>query len=300
MTVAANRSIGSAADVARLCATAGTARPFSPADPIDSPEISAPNSALTKTIKFEFSFDGPELPLARQKEFESDFQRELARCKTWAADQSWSAGPVPSLHVVVSDRFRISKSLVPAWSGHAGRMEFPAWRVQSRKAAIAHELIHVLFPNGNRLLAEGLAVHLQAEIGGNPAFPNFGKPLHGLVRELLPGLVPGFRPGEPASLEPIRLAELDAIATPGPLTLRVGADFYGEEPRGQAHLYPLAGSFVQHLIETRGLPSFRSLYERTPLMPLHQAAGSPDRWSEIYGVSLSGLESEWKAMIADQ
>jgi hypothetical protein len=300
MTVAANRSIGSAADVVRQCAAAGSARPHSPAGLHDSPEISAPNSTLTKSIKFEFSFDGPELPFAKQKEFESDFHRELARCETWAADQNWFSGLVPGLHVVVSDRFRISKSLVPAWSGHAGRMEFPAWRVLSRKAAIAHELIHVFFPNGNRLLAEGLAVHLQAEIGSNPAFPNFGKPLHGLVRELLPGLVPGFRPGDPASLEPVRLAELDLIATPGPLALQVGADFYGEEPRGQAHLYPLAGSFVQHLIETRGLPSFHALYGRTPLMPLHQAAGSPGRWFEIYGISLSGLESEWKAMIAGQ
>ncbi len=36
------------------------------------------------------------------------------------------------------------------------------------------------------LLAEGLAVYLQAEIGRNPAFPNFGWPLHALARELMP------------------------------------------------------------------------------------------------------------------
>ncbi len=41
-------------------------------------------------------------------------------------------------------------------------MEFPAWRVNAGKAAILHELAHVFFPNGNRFLAEGLAVYLQA------------------------------------------------------------------------------------------------------------------------------------------
>jgi hypothetical protein len=90
---------------------------------------------------------------------------------------------VPELRVVVSDQYQISKSLVPAWSGRAGQMEFPSRRVIAREAAIAHELIHVFFPNGNRFLAEGLAVYVQTAIGGNPAFPNFGKPLHELVRE---------------------------------------------------------------------------------------------------------------------
>ena len=66
-------------------------------------------------------------------------------------------------------------------------MEFPAWRVEARKAAIAHELVHVFYPNANRFLAEGFAVYLQDEIGGNPAFPNFGRPLHALVLERLRG-----------------------------------------------------------------------------------------------------------------
>ena len=56
-------------------------------------------------------------------------------------------------------------------------MEFPAWRVLARKAAILHELVHVFFPSGNRFLAEGLAVHLQAEIGGNPVTRSSGRRL---------------------------------------------------------------------------------------------------------------------------
>ena len=61
---------------------------------------------------------------------------------------------------------------IPAgWNSRSGEL-FPATRL------IAHELAHVLFPNGNRFLAEGLAVYLQAAIGGKPEFPNFGRSLH--------------------------------------------------------------------------------------------------------------------------
>jgi hypothetical protein len=178
-------------------------------------------------------------------------------------------------------------------------MEFPLWRVLARKAAIAHELVHVFYPNGNRFLAEGLAVYLQAAIGGNPAFPNFGEPLHENVRRRFQEMAPAISRGDKQSLEHIHLAELDAIATPSPLTLRVGREVYGEEPRGQAFIYPIAGSFVQFLVETRGMDMFRALYRQTPLVPLAQNAGSPERWLDVYDAALNGLEHEWKAMIVD-
>jgi hypothetical protein len=167
----------------------------------------------------------------------------------------------------------------------------------ARKAAIAHELVHVLFPNANRFLAEGLAVYLQAAIGGNPAFPNFGKPLHDLVREHLLEMIPGFSSADLESLEQLHISDLDKIATPNPLTLRVGQAFYGEEPRGQARIYSIAGSFVQFLMETRGDEKLRALYLQTPLMPLTLNAGASDRWLSVYDASLSDLEYEWKAMI---
>ncbi len=288
MAVAANRLIGAAADGPRVGL---------PADPILPLSLGTDlNGASTKSIQFDFS--ATDLPAARQNEFQVDFSRDLARVEQWMADRTWPAMASPALRAIVSDRFRISKSLVPAWSGRAGEMQFPTWRVAARKAAIAHELLHVFLPNGNRLLAEGLAVYLQAEIGGNPAFPNFGRPLHDLVRELAPKMVSEFRPGNPASLGAIRFTALDAVATPSPLTLKIGNDVFGEEPRGQAHIYPLAGSFVQHLIDTRGIEAFRELYALTPLVPLHQDAGVPARWADIYGLPLQSLESEWRSMIA--
>jgi hypothetical protein len=177
-------------------------------------------------------------------------------------------------------------------------MEFPASRVAERKAAIAHELTHVYYPNANRFLAEGLAVYVQAEIGNNRAFPNFGEPLHGLVREILSRIVPRLSEAAPWSLAPLQLAELDAIATPSPLTLRVGTNYYGEEPRGQGTIYPIAGSFVAFLVETRGMAKFRELYQRTPLEPQRCNAGAPDRWRDVMGLSLADLEVEWKNRIA--
>jgi hypothetical protein len=253
------------------------------------------------TFCFGGSVDGSSsrsLPPAEQDTFRADFCRELASVSKWAAVEHWRPRVVPQLQVFVADEYKISKSLVPAWYGHRGHMEFPARRVVTRKAAIAHELVHVFFPNGNRLLAEGLALYLQAKIGGNPAFPNFGRPLHELARHRLREAVPDFTHGDPKSLDKIQLAELDRIATPGPLALKVGHDFYGEEPRGQAFIYPIAGSFVEFLIEMRGTEAFRMLFMRTPLVPLERNGGSPDRWIDVYGHSLADLELEWKALIA--
>jgi hypothetical protein len=252
-----------------------------------------------------FYFDGPLEPpihpnvsLTQQKIFKADFYRELTNVKRWSAEAAWPKAIPATLQIFVSANYKISKSLVPAWYGRAGHMEFPAWRVIARKAAIAHELAHVFFPNGNRFLAEGLAVYLQAEIGGNPAFPNFGKPLHQLVGALLQEMVPDFSARSLQTLSCIHLSALDEIATPNPLTLKVGQDFYGEEPGGQARIYPVAGSFVQFLIETRGLEKFRALYLKTPLLALRQSAGAPHRWASVYGVSLTELEEDWKSMVS--
>jgi hypothetical protein len=251
-----------------------------------------------------FHFDGPvegsastSMSSSQQNKFVADFYGELASVKAWSVEVDWLGDIPAALQIFVSTDYRISKSLVPAWYGHRGHMEFPAWRVIAGQAAIAHELVHVYFPNGNRLLAEGLAIYLQAKIGGHRAFPNFGRPLHELVREVLREMVPEFSCRDPGSLAKINLADLDKIATPGPLLLRVGPDFYDEHAYGQARIYPIAGSFVQFLIEAHGLDKFRTLYMRTPLAPLECNAGSPDRWLDVYGLSLAELEAEWKSLI---
>jgi len=219
--------------------------------------------------------------------------------EAWSVEEDWPPiVPCTHLWMFVSGKYRISKSLVPAWSGDVGRMEFPAWRVTAGQAAILHELVHVYFPNANRLLAEGLAIYLQAKIGGNPAFPNFGGSLHAIARQVAGRLVPAFARGDAKRLDDIRLSDLDAIATPSPLELRVGRKLYGEDPHGQARIYPIAGSFVQFLVETYGMDRFRALYLQSPLVAGRCNAGSPERWTVAYGLSLRRLEAAWKAFIA--
>ena len=293
-----------AADVKASCGSDSATR--SRTDQIsvkESTQLAANCDNRIEKIDFEFEcvHDGAgALTEAKRIEFKDDVCQEIERLQKWAADLDWIGFSVPELNIIVSDRYSISKSLVPAWSGRAGYMEFPTWRVASRKAAIMHELVHVLFPNGNRFLAEGLAVHLQDSLGGNPAFPNFGKPLHGNVCERLLEMTL-HSPGEdPSDLGQIHLAELDLIPTPNPLTLGVGAELYGEDKRGQAFVYPIAGSFVQFLLETRGIERFRSLYTQTQLLPLVLNAGSPDRWSDVYCMTFADLENEWKSMIVSE
>jgi hypothetical protein len=109
--------------------------------------------------------------------------------------------------------------------------------------------------------------------------------------------VPEFAPADPTSLKSLHLAELDRIATPNPLALRLGLDAYGEEPRGQGRLYPIAGSFVQFLIDNHGLGKFRDLYARTPLVPSQLNGGTPSRWCDVYGRPLDTFEAEWKSLI---
>jgi hypothetical protein len=236
---------------------------------------------------------GPAFTADQRNEFTSDLCGDLKRLESWAIEFGWVPGPVAQLSIFISDQHRISKSLVPAWSGYPGFMRFPASRIAERRAAILHELVHVFFPNGNRFLAEGLAIYLQARIGGNPAFPNFGRPLHDAVldrcREMSSDC-PGV-----ATLQAVSLQELDAIPTPNALSLAIGDQFFGEGPRGQAVVYPIAGSFAQFLVETRGIESFRTLYIKTPLVVRAQNAGAADRWLDVYGEPLAKLDQDWKA-----
>ena len=173
-------------------------------------------------------------------------------------------------------------------------MEFPPGRVIEERAAIVHELAHVYFPNGNRLLAEGLSVYLQQAINTNPAFPNFGKDLHHLTRAITCGVS-----GWPLdlsfwSLDKIDLLAFDKIATPDELKLR------NEDPPGP--YYVVAGSFVRFLIEdvertkTR-MKRFRNLYRATPLVPWEREPGKLDRWENVYRDSLANLQTKWRNFI---
>jgi hypothetical protein len=157
----------------------------------------------------------PSVSPLQKEAFKKSFCREIANIERWAAQNKWPVrSDLPNLVVHVSGQYRLARSLVPIWKGHAGFMEFPAFRVAVGDANILHELVHIYFPNSNRMLAEGLAVHLQQEIGEGPGYPNFGEDLHLMMRCKLTSELR-------TELKEIHLGGLDKITTPTALTMRV-------------------------------------------------------------------------------
>ena len=246
----------------------------------------------TVTFNFDERREGvadlvPSVSPLQQENFKAAFGREIANIERWTAQERWAPpSDFPHLNIYVSEQYQFARSLVPQWTGERGRMEFPAFRVAVGEANVLHELVHVYFPNANRMLAEGLAVHLQQAIGEGIGYPNFGEDLHLLIRCRL-------KPELRTELKEVRLAGLDQVTTPTILTMRI-------EKRSvrDGWTYFIAGSFVRFLIETYKADKFRALYEKTPLVPFHRDAGSPDRWEEVYGCSLNELEKEWKSLIS--
>jgi hypothetical protein len=205
--------------------------------------------------------------------------------------------PQSDFHVFVSDAYDLSRSLVPSWSGRRGWMEFPAHRVVVGEAAIAHELVHVLFPNGNRMLAEGLAVYLQRKLFPKlPVYPNYSEPLELVVQGFLSTT---FTDSPSDALWNMDLDGLESIPTPDDLFMRIGTrPFIGGDPGNPdspptphetKFVYAVAGSLIEFLlenpIEENDLLTeshFGALYQSTPLRPLERDSGAPDRWRKFY------------------
>jgi len=168
--------------------------------------------------------------------------------------------------------------------------------VFAEEAAIAHELVHALLPNGNRMLAEGLAVYLQQKLFPRiQVYPNFGRPLEDFVANFLCETYPD---GASDALWNMDLEDLEAIPTPSRLQLRINGDLVaGDEAAasGGLHsrdaarfLYAVAGSFVGFLLqnpiadELLTAANFGTLYKSTPLRPLQRYSGPPSRWKKCY------------------
>jgi hypothetical protein len=155
----------------------------------------------------------------------------------------------------VSETYPRSKALIPAWLGRRGCIEFPAHRVVAGEAAIAHELVHVLFPNGNRVLAEGLAIYLQQKLCPHiPVYPNFGDRLETVVADFLRTT---FRHDAHHALWSMELDAFERISTPDRLTLRITRDTVigakpgipDPPPAEIKTMYAVAGSLVELLLE---------------------------------------------------
>lgn len=195
-------------------------------------------------------------------------RRELANKVTKAAEHvSRYLGISCNFRITinVSGRHRIPMALVPAWRGQRGLFLLPSRAVRQNRPPAVHETTHICAPNGNRMLAEGLAVFLQSRFGDNPAFPNFGRSLEGQLRRISAS---------------VSIVSLDSFVTPRPL--------------GGKDKYLAAGSFVHFLITKHGLGKFKKLYALTPFSPGTRIRYSGDRYRKIYRMSLEALEREWR------
>ena len=155
-------------------------------------------------------------------------------------------------------------------------MLFRTRTTRAGRSAIIHEVIHVFAPNGNRFLAEGIAVYAHEYLEGRDAYQNFGYELHEAAME---------------HLDSANLSAMDDIATPRPMRTQ-------DLDRKEAYI--IAGSFIKFLIKTHGMENFRRLYAMTPMRSYSRNGGSPERWSEIYGVDLKTLENSWKEMVGSR
>jgi hypothetical protein len=300
------------------------------------------NNCGGRVVAFDFTdnvdgvpYEGVVPPHA-QELFIKAFGVEIVKIERWFVHQRWLSSVTPrpalgtyapqqlfelndvDLRVSVSQQYPISRSLVPSSIGHRGAMEFPAREAAPKiTAAIMHELAHTYFPNGNRFIDEGFAVHLQNKIGTNPAFPDFQQDLHDLVRNLaceIDSVInSNANPTPMGGLGHISIVELERTATPAPLQLQLTSNIGVAGPPGAppgpggqlgraAYIgLIVAGSFVRFLIDGYGLDAFHRLYCLTPLKPLHRDAGKPDRWRHVKGyrgLSLGDLEKKWKNMIS--
>src|SRR5262249_24244559 len=146
------------------------------------------------------------------------------------------------------------------------RIEFPVNRTipphegEPIQATVAHEIIHVYFPNANRMLAEGIAINVQDETMRNRAYPKFGIPVHESLF-CYPKKDNSF-PSIQSLLPTIHLPDLDSIGTPKALTVDLTDEFFDEDRMNLAYL--VSGSFVRYLIETYTMDQFQRLYRTTP------------------------------------
>lgn len=221
--------------------------------------------------QYSVSITTERMRSADVQQFDAAFHNALAKVCNW-----WGPSFNGRMTVLVEDSNGPDTSLAPAWRGNHGFIKFRTKRVLSGRSPIVHQLIHVFAPNGNRFLAEGLAVYAEEYLTNQIAFPTFGKDLHQAAK---------------AFAATTDLKGLEAIATPYRLKI------YGknEQPEG----YTVAGSFVRYLIESEGMEKFQTLYAKTPMVPGKHMESDPNRWQEVYGVPLDILTERWRQYIAD-
>lgn len=222
--------------------------------------LSALVTQCAPTLRSPVGCDGVQIISTELTVTEAENYCRYAVGERKKVESFWGTTWTEPIRIHVSRSYRISRALVPAHFGNRGFMEMPLRGVRDNAGPLLHEIVHIYAPNDNRFLAEGLAVYLHTQRGGNSAFPNFGEDLRRLAARSLSGI---------RSLE-----TLNRVRTPRPLSTVINDET----------AYIVAGSFVEFLIETSGLSPFRRLYETGD-------------YETVYGKSFAELEKEWRASL---
>jgi hypothetical protein len=242
---------------------------------------------------FAQSFDIQDVGRPAAWQFERDFAERAAVLEQYLAATQFVPLFTGKIHVKVHDYSPpTSHALLPAWDGQRGEMEFAASRASDGSAAILHELAHVHAPNQARFLTEGFSIYLEELIGNIQAYPTFGNSIEKAAKAF----------GDPP-LAAVKMELFDAIPTRHDHEI---GNFVGLEsaiprlPDRLTYAYLISGSFVKYLINGYGLIKFKQLYELSPLTPGIATTADPARYQNIYGKSLTQLETEWRSWFAAQ
>jgi hypothetical protein len=146
-------------------------------------------------------------------------------------------------------------------NAYGGIISLPIWHVRNKKAAIVHEVTHIIASHSdNRFFSEGLAIYFQERFGEDQAFPSFsGVPLDELART-----------------NKKRLFPINELSNSNYIFRQVGT-----EERKIAYIQ--TGSFFSFLIETYGEQKVKALHNSVSL-----------DYAKVYGKNLRELEREWK------
>jgi len=234
--------------------------------------LSGPVAAAAQPCKEpKITIESENLSGYDEKGFEQVLRAAIKKVCTW-----WGPTYTGAFTINIEDSRGPSMALVPGWRGNRGTMLFRTRPTKAGRTAVTHEVVHVFAPNGNRFLAEGLAVYAHEHLGGRQAYPLYHHELDGAAKQYL---------------EVADLSAMDALALPKRLQI---------DRLSESEAYIVAGSFFKFLIETHGMEKFRRLYAMTPMVPRSKTSGgSPGRWRDVYGVDLKTLEKAWKAKMSN-
>jgi hypothetical protein len=123
--------------------------------------VSATQAYAADCVPKSISVSAPSLSGGDENDFLDRFRGAYRKACVW-----WGSGWDGVIRIEVEDSRGPSMALIPAWRGDRGTMIFRTFIVRRGTSAITHEIVHLIAPNGNRFLAEGLAVYAHENFAG--------------------------------------------------------------------------------------------------------------------------------------